>query len=219
MQMELIELLCTDVEIEAGKLFAVGDQKQSIYRFRGERSRLSRTARSHPRTRPHATFPQLPLATADPQFRRQRPARAPDYEPLEPNRPDAEGEPKVEVLWTPRPTRTKIRLTPFGNEKPVIARRIRQMVDDGRRRVWDADANTLRAVRLEDVVLLFRSMSSVPIYEEALRRRGLDYYLIGGRAFFAQQEIYDLYTLVARGLENTADSMSLAGARMLAYAA
>src|SRR5262249_5963638 len=39
---------------------------------------------------------------------------------------------------------------------------------------------------------------------------GLDYYLVGGRAFFAQQEIYDLLNLL-RTLENPQDGVSLAG--------
>src|SRR5207247_231313 len=36
------------------------------------------------------------------------------------------------------------------------------------------------------------------------------YYLVGGRAFFAQQEIYDLLNLL-RALENPQDAVSLAG--------
>src|SRR5262249_55218930 len=66
-------------------------------------------------------------------------------------------------------------------------------------------------VRLGDVVLLFRAMTNVELYEGALRRYGLDYYLVGGRAFFAQQEIYDLLNLL-RALENPQDRVSLAGA-------
>src|SRR5205807_5331064 len=65
-------------------------------------------------------------------------------------------------------------------------------------------------VKAADVVLLFRAMTNVPIYEAALRARGLDYYLVGGRAFFAQQEIYDLLNLL-RALENPQDAVSLAG--------
>src|SRR5262249_929529 len=57
---------------------------------------------------------------------------------------------------------------------------------------------------------LFRSMSNLPVYEAALRDAGLDYYLVGGRAFFAQQEVYDLLNLL-RALENPRDAVSLAG--------
>jgi hypothetical protein len=53
-------------------------------------------------------------------------------------------------------------------------------------------------------------MSNVALYEAALRKHGLDYYLVGGRAFFAQQEVYDLLNLL-RALENPDDSVALAG--------
>ena len=54
-------------------------------------------------------------------------------------------------------------------------------------------------------------MTHVAIYESALRRHSLDYYLVGGRAFFAQQEVYDLLNLL-RAIENPHDSASLVGA-------
>jgi ATP-dependent helicase/nuclease subunit A len=53
-------------------------------------------------------------------------------------------------------------------------------------------------------------MTQVHIFEAALRRHGLDYYLVGGRAFFAQQEIYDILNLL-RALENPQDGVSLTG--------
>src|SRR5205807_8389087 len=66
-----------------------------------------------------------------------------------------------------------------------------------------------RPVRPGDIVLLFRAMSNVELYESALRQYGLNYYLVGGRAFFAQQEIYDLLNLL-RALENPQDAVCLA---------
>ena len=47
-------------------------------------------------------------------------------------------------------------------------------------------------------------------YEEALRRYGIDYYLVGGHAFYAQQEIYDLLNLL-RAINSPCDEVSLAG--------
>src|SRR5205823_39455 len=93
-------------------------------------------------------------------------------------------------------------------EADAIARRVAAMI--GRERLV-AENGALRAVRAADVVLLFRAMSNVHLYESALRRHGLDYYLVGGRAFFAQQEIYDLLNLL-KALENPHDGLSLAGA-------
>src|SRR5438105_10578648 len=82
----------------------------------------------------------------------------------------------------------------------------------GERLVAEGEGHTRRPrpVRPSDVVLLFRSMSNVALYEAALRRHGLDYFLVGGRAFFAQQEVYDLLNLL-RALENPQDAVSLAG--------
>ncbi len=70
---------------------------------------------------------------------------------------------------------------------------------------------TAQAVRQGDIAILFRAMSSVQHYEEALRRYGIDYYLVGGHAFYAQQEIYDVVNLL-RSLVSPADQISLAGA-------
>ena len=47
-------------------------------------------------------------------------------------------------------------------------------------------------------------------YEERLRHYGIDYYLVGGHAFYAQQEIYDVVNLL-RALNSPADAISLAG--------
>jgi ATP-dependent helicase/nuclease subunit A len=57
---------------------------------------------------------------------------------------------------------------------------------------------------------LFRALSDVQHYEEALRRYEIDYYLVGGHAFYAQQEIYDLLNLL-RAVASPSDEVSLAG--------
>src|SRR5262249_45765633 len=119
----------------------------------------------------------------------------------------------VEFLWQPRGELSAAEGRAL--EAEAIARRLAAMI--GREKLvversgHDPDAPAkLREVRAGDVVLLFRSMSNVPLYQAALRHHGLDYYLVGGRAFFAQQEIYDLLNLL-RTLENPQDGVSLAG--------
>lgn len=212
-QMELIELLCGARRTE-GKLFAVGDVNQSIYRFRGADVHLFQNLRQD---MPHQG--QLGLTV---NFRSQ-PAildfanallghRLADFEPLSAHHPQVNLEPCVEFLWAPRAERSTVTEARIV-EAEWIARRLAAMI--GREalvvdRAPAAVANTLRPVRAADVVLLFRSMSNVPLYEAALRDCGLDYYLVGGRAFFAQQEIYDLLNLL-RTLENPQDGVSLAG--------
>ena len=239
-QMELVELLCGG--LEHGKLFAVGDHKQSIYRFRGAdvglfqnlrasvaaegRLGLSRNFRSQPGV----------LRFVNAAFSR----RLADYEPLEAHHTSAGGGENVEFLWSvpknpspgPSPEKGGEESPELGSAPPsllgkgagglgssatdirareadAIAGRVVQLLGDPTPRVLDRDG-TARRVERRDVVLLFRSMSHVAAYEAALRRHGLDYYLVGGRAFFAQQEVYDLLNLL-RAVENPHDSASLVG--------
>ncbi len=100
-------------------------------------------------------------------------------------------------------------------EADWIARRLRGMLDAGEKLVWDDAAAghgepAVRAVRPGDIALLFRALTNVEYYEEALRRYGIDYYLVGGHAFYAQQEIYDIVNLL-RAVDSPCDEVSLAG--------
>ncbi|HEX5445370.1 MAG TPA: 3'-5' exonuclease, partial [Pirellulales bacterium] len=77
--------------------------------------------------------------------------------------------------------------------------------------VVDKEPGRPRPPKLGDVAILFRTLGDVQAYEEALRKYRLDYYLVGGYAFYAQQEIYDVLNLL-RAVASTADEVSLAGA-------
>ena len=57
------------------------------------------------------------------------------------------------------------------------------------------DGRNCAESRRSDIVILFRALSNVQEYETAVRHYGLDYYLVGGKAFFAQQEVFDLLNL------------------------
>lgn len=246
LQVELVKALCDNKHLH-GKLFFVGDHKQSIYRFRGAQPSVFRELREE-----IPAEGRLPLSL---NFRSQ-PAildfvnalfaeeLGPGYEPLRPARPQVGPVPAVELLWaveaiancklqiancklpdadpqspTPNPsslldsmsTRERLRRI----EADWIARRIRGLLDSGEKIVWDAEAAALghpaaRAARPGDFALLFRALTNVEYYEEALRRYGIDYYLVGGHAFYAQQEIYDLLNLL-RTLDSPCDTISLAG--------
>jgi ATP-dependent helicase/nuclease subunit A len=209
-QVGLVEALCGG-GLSTGKLFAVGDHKQSIYRFRGAdvslfldlrrrmpaggRQGLTVNFRSQPAV---LDFANALLGQA-----------LEDYEPLVPHQRQLTPGPCVEFLWGPRAEKATA-AEGRAAEAEWLARRIAGMV--GREAlVVDGARGAPRPVRAGDVVLLFRAMSHVHLYETALRRQGLNYYLVGGRAFFAQQEIYDILNLL-RALENPQDSLSLAGA-------
>lgn len=235
LQVEMVKALC-DNEHLRGKLFLVGDYKQSIYRFRGADPHVFRRLREE-----IPAAGRLPLSL---NFRSQ-PAvldfvnalfceeLGPDYEPLHAHRPQLAPMPAVEFLWASdageegaamptaetaagfeldeMPIRERLR----RREADWIARRIRSMLDAGEKIVWDEAAAklgtpALRSPRPGDFALLFRALTNVEYYEEALRRYGIDYYLVGGRAFYAQQEIYDLLNLL-RAINSPCDDVSLVG--------
>jgi ATP-dependent helicase/nuclease subunit A len=210
-QMELVELLCGD-ELTAGKLFAVGDHSQSVYRFRKADVALFHALRTR--------MPQKGQQGLTLNFRSQ-PAildftnallghRLIAYEPLRPHQPQVNPGSCVEFLWSACKENDSA-VEARQSEAEGIARRIVAMIDHEKLVVEKTTkGRQLRPVRRGDIVLLFRAMSNVHIYETALRKYGLDYYLVGGRAFFAQQEVYDLLNLL-RALENPQDEVSLAG--------
>ncbi|MFO0877064.1 MAG: UvrD-helicase domain-containing protein [Gemmataceae bacterium] len=208
-QMELIHLLVGE-GLAHGKLFAVGDHKQSIYRFRGAEVSLFRALRESMKPEGKQTLTQnFRSQPGILQFVNHLMADAvEDYEPLIPHVIPHHEEPCVEFLWCPREEHHSVS-DARAAEAEWIVRRILSLLD-AKYPVLDGDTKMVRPVRPGDVVLLFRAMSNVHIYEAAMRRHGLDYYLVGGRAFFAQQEVYDVLNLL-RTLNNPEDHVSLAG--------
>jgi ATP-dependent helicase/nuclease subunit A len=208
-QMKLVDALCGG-HLTNGKLFAVGDHKQSIYRFRGADVSLFKGLRNR-----LSISGQLSLTL---NFRSQ-PAILnfvnalfaevlEHYEPLVSHRSQVAPN-GVEFCWTAYPSKAPV-AEARAAEAAKIAERLAAMIGQ-EELVWDDQTASLREVQARDIVLLLRSMSNVHLYEEALRKRGIDYYLVGGRAFFAQQEIHDIANLL-RALENPQDSVCLAGA-------
>ena len=198
-QMELVELILGE-RFRGGGLFAVGDAKQSIYRFRGadvglfHRLRDSLPAESRLQlTKNYRSRPGI-LSFVYSLCREWFPGEAALESICKEN-----GLSTVEFLWAVA-----------GEEKPsvevlrqleaaALAVRIRELISGPTKRCEPGD-----------IVLLFRALSNVSIYEEALRKAGIDYYLVGGGAFFAQQEVYDIVNAL-RAIENPFDGASLVG--------
>jgi len=221
LQVELIKSLC-DEGLQDGKLFFVGDYKQSIYRFRGAEPHVFQQLREEmpPEGR-------LPLTL---NFRSQPgildfvnalfcDALGPDYEPLRASRPQLSSQPIVEFMWATSdqgPDAQEDKETLRALEADWIARRVRALLDSQQpivacptpqgKGTWQ-----LRPVRPGDVAVLFRALSDIQHYENAFQRYGIDYYLVGGHAFYSQQEVFDILN-VLRAVNNPADQLSLLGA-------
>ncbi len=220
LQVELIKEICGSGFANGG-LFFVGDFKQSIYRFRGavpdkfkelreEIKRINASGELHLTN----NFRSLPgvLHFVNALFHDS----FGEESKLEPVREATTDSPNVEFLWTiPVAEATGEKITAEEarrQEAKAIARRLRQLIEGttGETLVIDGDTKQPRTLRLGDVAILFRALSDVRLYEEALREQGLEYYLVGGHAFYAQQEIFDVLNLL-RAVASSADEISLAG--------
>ncbi|MBS0265163.1 MAG: UvrD-helicase domain-containing protein [Planctomycetes bacterium] len=229
-QDEMVQMLSRD-DSQPGKLFVVGDSKQSIYRFRRAEPKVFHELRE--RT-PEAG--RLPLST---NFRSREEilrfvnvlfdgALESEYEALRAGLPPVtavagqQPPPCIEFLFAvPQPeeeTETEesddLADTRRRREARWIAHRIQQLLADATPRIREKDKVTgeyrLRRVFPKDIVILFRAMSDVRYYEEGLRDLNIDYYVVGGRAFFAQQEIFDIVNL-CQYLDNVDDAVALIG--------
>ncbi|HZZ29247.1 MAG TPA: UvrD-helicase domain-containing protein [Pirellulales bacterium] len=228
LQVELIKALCGS-HAHHGKLYFVGDYKQSIYRFLGAdptvfaglqaetpesgRLKLSRNFRSQPAILDfvNALFCNSLSIRSSTGDRSVQP-----YQPLTAQRPQATAVPAGEFLWAAGEVEEQTAGTAGQsrqNEADLIARRIRRMVDSSELLVAEKQSDhgyVPRGVQFGDIAILFRALSDVQAYEEALRNCDVPYYLVGGHAFYMQQEIYDVVNLL-RALASPADVVSLAG--------
>ncbi len=214
-QSELVQAIAGEGSAEgAGRVFFVGDYKQSIYRFRGAVPQVFEDV--------WATTPREGQLTLSTNFRSTpavldfvnslfEPIFASQYAPLHANRAQLTDGPAVEFLWAPPPEEGAKAGLQRTTEARSIAGRIRTLCDSPDATVVDQETKQPRAAKPGDFAILFRALSDVPIYEEALRQAGLDYYLVGGHAFYAQQEIYDVLNLL-RTVLSECDEIALAGA-------
>lgn len=213
LQVEIVKALVA-AGLTDGKLFFVGDFKQSIYRFRGAEPDVFRELQDM-----MPTAGRLPLAA---NFRSQpaildfvnalfAPLFGESYMPLRAARPQVTPTPCVEFLWTP-PIEQYRRAEDVRGEARSIARRIRTLIESQEPLVAEKQGEDWRArpARLGDCAILLRALTHVQYYEEALREEGLEYYLVGGRAFYAQQEVRDVANLL-RTISSHSDEIALAG--------
>jgi ATP-dependent helicase/nuclease subunit A len=224
LQAELLLLLAADapdvhdwrrVRPVPGKLFIVGDPKQSIYRFRradvglyeqvkrrllavgAELLHLTVSFRSRP------AIQQLVNAAFAPRMTGASPTQA-AYVPLEPFREASPGQPAIVALPVPRP---------YGDYGKVVNFRIDQSLPDAvaafvswlvEKSGWTvaervrADDGSWREepkpVQARHVCLLFRRLQSfgedvTRPYVRALEARQLRHVLVGGSSFHAREEI------------------------------
>ena len=213
LQIRLLDLLTHD----GGRLFTVGDEFQSIYGFRHADVGVFRERREEAGKRGEvralkANFRSSAeiLAALNETF---APHWADDFERLEPGgnaapaadqlqldlngSTPADGAPAVELIVVDQ---SRARWDESGDDAPfgtgladvapwraaemrLLADRIRRLIDDGR--------------APDDIVVLLRAAVDMPLYERALRERGVETYVVGGRNYWTQQQVADLRAYLA----------------------
>ena len=222
LQLDLLEAL------ERGNLFAVGDEFQSIYRFRHADVSIFRERRARlgaDRVRGlRANFRSAPelLDVLDAAF---APVFGEAFQPLVAGR---EREPAAAASGT-------LELRLFDPDPPAGAPPVELLVTGTRG--WDEHAGELGLVALAeqpwrraearlvahrlreevragrrpgDVVVLVRATASLRLFEQALEEQGLPTYVVGGRGYWSQEQVRDGIAYLA-ALANPRDETAFYG--------
>jgi ATP-dependent exoDNAse (exonuclease V) beta subunit len=227
LQAEILLLLAADTPHERdwtrvrpvpGKLFIVGDPKQSIYRFRRAdvrvyqdvcRRLVEQGATPVALTTSFRSLPNIQRvvnAAFGQAMRRDTETLQAGYVPMTPFRPPVASQPSVVALPVPRP---------YGLRRLAVAS-IEQSLPDAvgafidwliRRSGWkvtERRGRDVEAVPIEarHVCILFRrfvnySTDVTRPYVDALEARGITHLLVGGRAFHDREEIETLRAALA----------------------
>jgi ATP-dependent helicase/nuclease subunit A len=233
LQAELVAFLAGDpstppavdwhqVQLVPGKLFIVGDPKQSIYRFRRADLQVYEAVKALvlrsggavlPLTTNFRTVPSV-IGFVNERFQgifTQQDDPAPiDLQPYR-DEVDPKGARMIALTVPPEHMPDDKRL---GPRREVVAETIAAFIDDITRvkpwAVYDSTLKTTRPARPGDVAILVRKMTPdyIAPFEDRLRARQVNYRLVGGKEYFARDEVRAL-AAVLRAIDNPADRLSL----------
>jgi ATP-dependent helicase/nuclease subunit A len=203
-----------NIALPAGRLFVVGDPKQSIYRFRrasiatylsaaetlGERVALTTNFRSVGPVLDwvNGVFGELIVEQRDAQ---------PAYVPLDVARPDTGSGPAVVTLGAAghedKPKAALLREREALDVAAVISQALAEQWQ-----VWDKKTEAWRAARHGDIAVLVPSRTSLPFLEDALETAGVPYRAEASSLVYQSGEVRDLLAC-ARAIGDTSDALSL----------
>jgi len=210
------------VQLLPGKLFIVGDPKQSIFRFRRADLQVYETVKALvlrsggdvlPLTTNFRTVPSV-IAFVNDRFNEIF-VQEGDPEPidLQPYRDEVDPQGARTIALTVPPERMPDD-TRLGARREVVAEMIAAFIDEVTRvspwDVYDPSLKTTRPARPGDVAILVRKMTPefIAPFEDHLRARQVSYRLVGGKEYYARDEVRAL-AAVLRAIDNPADRLSL----------
>ena len=196
-----------NVELEPGRLFVVGDPKQSIYRFRGADydafrravgmiggdGALQLTLHTNFRSVPGIVEPVNALFAEASTTCWSANSTQPKYEPIEAAGAAERSEPAIQI-WT-------VDGNPDDNADP------RRMVE-GRVIADNVELLHTAGVPYRDISILFRTFSSIPMYLRPLREKDIPFVVDGGKDFIKRPEIKQSLA-VLRTLAQPSDATAL----------
>jgi ATP-dependent helicase/nuclease subunit A len=217
LQAEILLLLAADdpgatdwrcVRPVPGRLFMVGDPKQSIYRFRGADvaiyREVCRRAEEWGATVLHLTtsFRSVPEiqsivnAAFAPVMTGEEITLQADYVPLAPHRPAPAGQPSIVALPVPEPYAWRY-VTGRAIERSLpgaVGALVDWIVHQSHWTVTERSGSAPVKVAAKHICLLFRRFVSwetdvTRAYVEALEARGIPHVLVGGKAFHEREEV------------------------------
>jgi ATP-dependent helicase/nuclease subunit A len=229
LQVDIAAAFATDPAtgaFEPGRLFLVGDQKQSIYRFR--RADMAVYAKTREMVAGGGTeFATLALN------RRSRPVIIDWVNHVFRTIIGDGGQPHIQPPYTPigaeRDTELKgpgmaiigdVETETAGgvrqHEAAAVAAQCRIAVEDG----WEVEEREgrIRPASFRDIAILIPARTILPALERALTRAGIPYRVEGGSLIYQTQEVRDLINCLA-AIDDPADEVAVAGAlRSTAFA-
>jgi ATP-dependent helicase/nuclease subunit A len=218
---------------DGGKLFIVGDAKQSIYRFRqAEVSVFNRTGADIKKVtgegpvvlsasfRSHASLVAALNSLFDtvlqPLGARHLEFEAPPG-PLTAHRQNPEPyedvPAPVEIWLTPTYSENDEALNAEQGRLAEAALLAGRLLELEKRKfpVWDKDQGEYRPFRYGDAAVLFQAGTVFHLYEEQFKAAGLPYVNLSGRGYYDRPEVRDLVSLLL-SLYRSEDELSLAAA-------
>ncbi|MEE9226460.1 MAG: UvrD-helicase domain-containing protein, partial [Acidobacteriota bacterium] len=192
--------------LEPGKLFIVGDPKQSIYRFRGAdieayMDAVRRIEAGGGEILTLVSNFRSPAEILDPlnrmfqvAFGRPGPAQ-PEYAAISSARGNAADSPRVRIWSVPSE----------GEKEPAGKGRRRQgrVIAE-----WIGRTVVAGGLAYRDIALLFRAMPDVNLYLRPLREAGIPFVVEGGKVFGRKPEVREFLSLL-RLLVNPNDGVAL----------
>ncbi len=208
------------IEIEPGRLFFVGDPKQSIYRFRRADIGMFLEARdelvgsSEPLTRNFRTGRPIVewVNHTFGQIIQEVPDSQPAYLPLDAVRPAPDVGPPVAFVGTMHSAKTLAGAMREAEARDVVAAIGTAMADqwsvgelgkDGRE-AW-------RPPGWSDIAILLPARTSLPFLEQALEAAGVPYRAETSSLVYGTREVRDLL-MIARAVEDPTDALAVVAA-------